>query len=209
MKLISIFAIALVFLMSCKKENILQVYSTETISNIFYFNAIVDDTAVTKNLAWYDTRSFYSEYHTEIIDELRFNYDWNSTYFLTSNTKNHSSDYYDLLTGGSLTIEIYDSTLLDSIFGRTVKSNAFGEALKVNLTLGLNNTGYWNKESVFDIRINNVKDTTRVYHYGGGTENFKIYSVSIPQITLENRDNPSDTREVKDLEMRYPVILWD
>jgi hypothetical protein len=185
MKSTSIFAIALVFLLSCEKENTLQVYSTETISNIFYFNAVVEDTAVTKNLAWYDTRSFYSEYHTEIIDELRFNYDWDSRYFLNSNSKNYSSDYYDLLTGGSLTIGIYDSTLLDSIFGRTVKSNAFGNDLKIDLTIGLDNTRYWNKESVFDIRINSIKDTAIVYHYGGGTENFKIYSISIPQITLQ------------------------
>lgn len=209
MKKTVIFLFSALLLVGCAKEEFLNKVSTDNVSAIFYFNGTIEDTTLSKNFAWYDTRSFYSNYKTEILDELRFNYSWDSRQFLNSNTNNYSSDYYSHLTGGSITVELYDSTLLPSILGKTVRSDQFGDTLKVNLTLGLHNYGYKSNGSAFDFRINSVKDSAIVYHLNKQTENFKIYSISIPKIILRNRDDTTQTKEVTDLEMRFPVIIWD
>lgn len=202
------FIFTIILFICCTKEETLQVTSVDNVSTIFYFKGKLNDTLIAKDLAWYSSRSDFQEWHTEIVDETRIGYQWHSDYFITQ-TKHYLPDYYDLLSGGLIQIRILDSTLLKSILGKTIRSNAYGDTLEINLSLGLNDKGYWKNNSVFDFRINSIKDTAIAYYSETRTAKFKAVSISIPKITLHQMDDPSKAKEIEDLEMRFPVIIWD
>lgn len=209
MKKIATLLLSVLLLVGYAKEEFINSASTDSVSTIFYFEGTLEDTMLSKNLAWYDRQSFYVNYNTEIVDELRFNYSWDSRYFSSHNTQHYSADYYSQLTGGSITVEIYDSTLLPSILAKTVHSDEFGDTLQVSLALGLNNTRYRNNGSAFDFRINSVKDTTIGRSLPYSSNFYKIFHISIPHLTLYGIDDPTIKKEVKNLEMRFPVIIYD
>jgi hypothetical protein len=206
MKITSFFSIILIFLVSCTKENSLNISRTDTVYNIFYFNAITENDTISKNLSWYDTDSYYNATHTEVYDETRLIYSWTSDNS-SFHTTHYSPDYYNVLKGGSIGMIIADSTLMDKMVGNTIRSNAYGDTLELFFNIQLGDMYYWSKGSVFDFRINSLTDTTLVTSINRGQSDVRIFDISIPTIEVANYYDSTDFATIKDIRMRVPIKL--
>jgi hypothetical protein len=209
MKLHYALLLTITLFLGCEKEKLTQEYTTSTVSDIFYFEAQINDSIISKNLAWYGTTSFYSLYHTEVVDEYKFSFTWGNGGAYKPRTMHPNAEYYSLINGGFVNVTILDSTKIDSIMGNLIPSDKFGENFQVDFGIGVNEDRFWAIDSIFDVEIKYEKDTTMVRHYNRDTEKFKIYTVKIPRVILRNSTNDSFVKEVRNFKIRYPVIVWD
>lgn len=207
MKNTTLLYIAFLFLAfaGCKKEETLKINITDSTASPFYLSLKADGDLIEKNLSWYGGFSIFRERYSSFEESLRIRYTWSSTpsTFLSSH---YDPTYYDDMSEGFVMLEIYDSTLLDKLVGTTVSSDQYGGDLNIRMAFTNQEKGWESVGSVFDFRINSIKDTTMVDFPFRRESNYKIISLDIPNIQMRQIEDTTQSIAVEDIKMRFLVI---
>lgn len=200
--------LSFVVFVGCEKEETLKINITDSTTSPFYLSMMADDNLIEKNLSWYGGFSFFRERYSSREEEFVMQYTWTALPPSSLRSSHFEPSYYEDMNEGFIRLEISDSTLFDKIIGTTVSSDQYGDTLHFRMAFATANNEWESIGSVFNFKINSVKDTLMPYLPINTKSNYKIVELEIPEVQMRHISDTTQSIAVEKIQMRFPIIYF-